>query len=237
MLSFIIPAYNEERELGGCLRSIHRAARAVGLPYEVIVVDDASTDRTADIAQEHEARVVRVEKRQIAAVRNAGAKTAIGDVFIFVDADTQISAATVRAALWAIKHGAVGGGASVRFDGVIPFGSRCYISLFMAIWWPLNLAAGCFVYATRRAFEAVGGFDERYFAGEEVWLSRALHAQGKFVVVRPAVVTSARKLRMYSGGQLFWLLFKCAAGGPKMVQQREGLELWYDGRREVPDQA
>jgi len=232
MLSFIVPAYNEELELGGCLRSIHDAARSVGKLYEVIVVDDASTDRTAEIAIENRATVVRVEKRHIAAVRNAGAKAAKGDVFIFVDADTQISAATVRAALWAINQGAVGGGASVTFDGHIPFGSRCYISLFMAIWWPLNLAAGCFVYTTREAFELAGGFDEQYFAGEEVWLSLALRSLGKFVVVRPAVVTSARKLRMYSAGHLFWLLFKCAIGGPKMTQQREGLELWYDGRRE-----
>ena len=88
------------------------------------------------------------------------------------------------------------------------------------------------MYATRQAFEAVGGFDERYFAGEEVWISQALKSQGRFVVVRQPVVTSARKLRMYSGGQLFWLLFKCAIGGSKMVKKREGLELWYDGRRE-----
>jgi glycosyltransferase involved in cell wall biosynthesis len=54
-ISFVIPAYNEERLLGRTLRAIDRAAQALGEPVEVIVVDDASSDRTAAIAQEHRA--------------------------------------------------------------------------------------------------------------------------------------------------------------------------------------
>ena len=76
-ISFIIPAYNEERLLGQTLSAIDQAARALGEPVEVIVVDDASTDRTAAIAQEHWARVVSVKCRQIAATRNAGAREAM----------------------------------------------------------------------------------------------------------------------------------------------------------------
>ena len=86
MISFIVPAYNEERLLGATLDALHAAGRAAGEPYELIVVDDASTDRTALIAQGHGALLVRVAHRQIAATRNAGARRANGDLFIFVDA-------------------------------------------------------------------------------------------------------------------------------------------------------
>jgi glycosyltransferase involved in cell wall biosynthesis len=200
--------------------------------FEVIVVNDASTDRTADIAREHGAQVIDVEKRQIAAVRNAGARGAKGDVFIFVDADTLLPAETLRAALGELKSGAVGGGSDVKMDGDLPLLGRMYMKVFMLIWRPLRYAAGCFVFCTREAFEAVGGFDEKFFASEEIWISKALKQQGRFVVLREAVITSGRKVRMYPRLQLFGIAVRLLWKGPKGWQKREGLELWYDGRRE-----
>ena len=82
MISFVVPAFNEETVLGRTLDSVHAAAAGSGHQYEVIVVDDASTDRTAEIARARGARVVAVAHRQIAAVRNAGARVATGDVII-----------------------------------------------------------------------------------------------------------------------------------------------------------
>ena len=76
MLSFVIPAHNEEQHLGATLAAINAAASDAGEPFEVIVVDDASTDRTARIAEEAQARVVLVQNRQISATRNAGARAA-----------------------------------------------------------------------------------------------------------------------------------------------------------------
>src|SRR5688572_21460895 len=95
MISFIIPAYNEELLLGRTLRALDDAARGLGEPFEIIVVDDASTDRTADVAREHGARVVSVNRRQIAATRNAGAREASGELLFFIDADTVVTAAAV----------------------------------------------------------------------------------------------------------------------------------------------
>src|SRR6185436_13081255 len=72
-ISFIVPAHNEVFEIAKALVSIFESARAVGVPFEVIVVNDDSTDRTPDIAREAGARVVDVKLRKISAVRNAGA--------------------------------------------------------------------------------------------------------------------------------------------------------------------
>ena len=71
MISFIVPAHNEEQLLGQTLEALHAAARSTGTPYELIVVDDASTDRTADIAAASGARLIPVRHRQIARARNA----------------------------------------------------------------------------------------------------------------------------------------------------------------------
>ena len=88
MISFVIPAYNEEQYLGRTLEQLIESAEAVGEPYEIIVVADGCTDGTADVARQHGTRLLEVELRHIAAVRNAGAGVATGDLFIFVDADT-----------------------------------------------------------------------------------------------------------------------------------------------------
>src|SRR4051812_7050736 len=112
MVSFIIPAHNEELWIGKCLRSIGEAMTPArgGLaePYEVIVVDDASCDATTRIAEQLGARTIRVEHRNIAAVRNCGARASSGEELIFVDADTQVNRQAVRAALWALRSGAAG---------------------------------------------------------------------------------------------------------------------------------
>src|SRR5262249_36506055 len=159
MISFIIPAYNEELLLGHTLRAVHDAAGALGERYEVIVADDASTDRTAAIAQEHGARVVPGGRRQIAATRNAGARAAGGEMLLFVDADTTVNAAAVRAAVRAMRQGAAGGGCAFRFDGRLPLYARIMAAAAVPLYRALRLASGCFLFCTRPAFRAVGGFD------------------------------------------------------------------------------
>ncbi len=167
MISFIVPAYNEERLLGATLTSLHTAAQALGERYEIVVADDASTDRTAEIARAHGAVVVTCAYRQISATRNAGAAAALGDRFVFVDADTRIDAAVLRAALQALRDGAVGGGAPVRFDGVVPWYARLLLPLVVLAFRVARLAAGCFLFCTRSAFVATGGFDTTLYAAEE----------------------------------------------------------------------
>ena len=106
MISFIVPAYNEETELPETLRAIHSAA--VGYKFEIVLANDGSTDATAGIGEQFGARVISIERRQIAAARNAGARAARGDIFIFVDADTRIGPEHVRGATNALEKGFAG---------------------------------------------------------------------------------------------------------------------------------
>ena len=99
----------------------------------------------------------------------------------------------------------------------------------------MGLASGCFLFCTRAAFEAVGGFDETLFGAEEAAMSRALHGQGRFVVLRRRVTTSGRKLRAYSGREILGLLARLVLAGPKSVRTREGWDVWYGERRRDPD--
>ncbi len=120
MLSFIVPAHNEELWIGKCLSSIRTTMERIAEPYEVIVVDDASTDSTHQIARQMGIRTLRVQHRKISAVRNAGARTACGEVFFFVDADTQVNEQAVSAALAVLRAGAAGGGCVIDLDGPTP---------------------------------------------------------------------------------------------------------------------
>jgi GT2 family glycosyltransferase len=235
MISFIVPAYDEERLLGATLRAIHGAARVCGEAYEVIVADDASTDRTAEVAASQGARVVGVAHRQIAATRNSGAREAQGEVLVFVDADTIVDETVLRSALSVLRSGAVGGGAAVRFDGSLPFYARILTPLLVAIFRIAGLACGCFVFCTRAAFEAAGGFDEKLFGAEELAMSRALKRQGRFVVLRDAVTTSGRKMRTHSGWEILRILGGLALRGPRSIRQRRGMEIWYGKRTEDPE--
>lgn len=231
-VSFIIPAFNEERTLGQALQAIAGAIADLPAAVEVIVVDDASSDGTAAAAAAAGARVVRVDCRHIAATRNAGAREARGAWLIFVDADTLVTEGVVRAAVAALRDGAVGGGCNIRFEGRIPLYARALIAAALPIYRSLRLAAGCFVFCTHEAFDRVGGFDESLFAAEEVALSRALRRRGRFVILAEHVLTSGRKLRTHSGQEVLGSLLRLAWGGRKSMGRRQGLEIWYGTRRE-----
>jgi glycosyltransferase involved in cell wall biosynthesis len=192
MISFITPAYNEEQLLGRTLTALIVATRALEQPFEVIAVDDASTDRTAAIAREHGARVVAVRHRQIAATRNAGARQANGEMFIFIDADTVVSTGAVVSAVEAMRRGAAGGGCAFHFDGRLPLYGRILAAVAGPVYRTLRLASGCFLFCTRTAFRAAGGFNEKLFGAEEAALSWALLRQGRFVILRESVTTSGR---------------------------------------------
>ncbi|HYT67707.1 MAG TPA: glycosyltransferase [Vicinamibacterales bacterium] len=229
MISIIVPAHNEERLIGATLEAIDAAAREAGEPFELIVVDDVSTDRTAEIARTHGARIEAVNVHHIAAARNAGARVASGEMLLFVDADTIITGDVLRQAVAAMRQGAVGGGSGARFEPSAPPWAHRAIGLAAWIMRTAQWAPGCFFFATRDAFARVGGFDERYFASEEIHLSRALKRVGRFVILPDKVLTSARKAEVYSMSHSLWLMFRML--WPGSLKRRDGLEFWYTRRK------
>ena len=203
--SIIIPAYNEEEYLPETLTSLTESMHALNeFRGEVIVTDNNSTDRTAAIAEEYGALVVFEEHRQIARARNAGAKKALGKYLIFIDGDTAISPVLLKKTLNVLESGKYcGGGAIVEFDGHLPFMAKCALKCWVTLSRTFKWACGAYVFCTREAYMETGGFDERYYASEEIHFSRALRLWGRnkgkrFVILEEPIITSNRKIKWYS---------------------------------------
>ncbi|HLH57289.1 MAG TPA: glycosyltransferase [Verrucomicrobiae bacterium] len=238
MISFIVPAHNEQACLGGTLQAIQESARIIGRPFEIIVVDDASTDATAEIARRHQARVVSVNHRQIAATRNSGARASSGELVFFVDADTTINARAVASALRAMENGAVGGGVMtwVDMNESVPLYARLLLILLFFAPKLVGFTGGAFMFCTRSAFEATGGFNERLYWAEEGGFAFALKREGRFFVPWQHVSTSGRRMRTMSGGQFLIGGVRMMLSPVKFFTQRWSVEkVWYNSNRANDD--
>jgi glycosyltransferase involved in cell wall biosynthesis len=238
-ISIVVPAFNEERLLGDSLAQIKAAANAftkIGWKFELIVCDNNSTDRTAEIACAAGATIVFEPINQIARARNSGAAAATGDWLLFVDADSQPSAELFADVAEQINSGnCLAGGATIRLD-------EKYLapSLVTCIWnyvsRSFNFFAGSFIFCDAAVFRKIGGFSKELFAAEELELSKRLkqfaRGTGRGIVIlhRHPLVTSARKMRLYTMRDhlklLTRMLFKRGT-----LTRRESCMLWYDGRR------
>jgi glycosyltransferase involved in cell wall biosynthesis len=239
-ISIVIPAFNEERLLGASLAQIKAAANAFtqrGWEVELIVCDNNSTDRTAEIARAAGAVVVFEPVNQIARARNCGATAATGDWLIFVDADSHPSAELLADVAEQIVSGpCLAGGATIRLD--------TQDRIARTITWAWNCAsrmrkllAGSFIFCDATAFWKIGGFSEKLFAAEELELTQRLRklakATGKKIVVlhRHPLVTSARKMHLYTKREHLRFLAKIIFSNGRALTNRDAAHLWYDGRR------
>ena len=239
-ISVIIPAFNEERLLGQSLEEVQRSLAGFaerGWETELIVCDNNSTDRTAEIAKKAGAQVVFEPVNQIARARNTGASVATGDWLVFIDADSHPSVDLMRDVADAVTSGKyIAGGSTLRME------IKSRVGQFIASGWNRvsrmrRLMAGSFIFVETAAFRAVAGFSHELFAGEELDLSVRLqkHAKpsGRRIVIlhRHPLLTSARKLHLYSNWELFRFFFKAALAHRKVLRSREACHPWYDGRR------
>ena len=229
-LSVIVPAFNEEKLLGTTLASIHDAAS--GMDAELIVCDNNSTDRTAEIARQAGAKVVFEPVNQISRARNTGAAAASGDWLVFVDADSFPDRALFAELAEAIASGrCIGGGATVRFDAADRF-SHAAVSTWNAISRGMRWAVGSFVFCEAEAFHALGGFSTELYASEEIDFSRRLKRLGRMTILhRHPLRTSGRKVRLYSKAEYLKLLARVVLSGGRSLRSRDECFAWYDGRR------
>jgi len=239
-ISIIIPAFNEERLLGETLRQVRLATGSLverGWDFEVIVCDNNSTDRTAEIARSAGARVVFEPVNQIARARNCGAAAATGDWLLFIDADSHPSPALMSDVADAIQSGRyLAGGSIIRLEGghrianwvtqLWNFASRCG-----------RLLAGSFIFCDAAVFRELGGFSNELFAGEELELTKRLQQHGEkagrgiVILKRHPLLTSARKMQLYSMSELFRFFLRAAVSKSKTLRDRNACYAWYDGRR------
>ncbi|HEV2437108.1 MAG TPA: glycosyltransferase [Verrucomicrobiae bacterium] len=238
-ISIVVPAFNEERLLGQSLTQMKLAAEAFtrqGWKVELIVCDNNSTDRTAEIARTAGALVVFEPVNQIARARNRGAAAATGDWLVFVDADSHPSRELFGEVAAEITSGTcLAGGATVRLDDCYRL-AKAVNALWNLISRSFHLLAGSFIFCETATFRTLGGFSEELFAGEELELSQRLKQlageDGRRIVIlhRHPLATSARKMYLYSLREHFRLMAR-AAFNRRILTSREACHLWYDGRR------
>lgn len=239
-LSVVIPAYNEEKLLPQTLEALKEAMGALdkaGVTTEVIVCDNNSSDHTAELARAAGARVVFEPLNQIGRARNTGAAVATGEWILFLDADSTPSAALLADLAVAMADPKViGGGSTLRLD--LPFGVH---TLFLRFWnrysrWR-GQAAGAFFYCRAEAFREVGGFSSHLYASEELDLSKRLIAFGEKrgqrmrILTKNPMLTSGRKVKLYSAGEYARFFFQTAWRRGRNLQSRDQCTIWYDGRR------
>jgi peptidoglycan/xylan/chitin deacetylase (PgdA/CDA1 family)/GT2 family glycosyltransferase len=215
-VSVVIPAYNEEDYLPLCLESIRKQDYAGD--YEVIVVDNASTDNTAQIARDWGVNVVYESKRSPACARQKGAEVATGKIIAFIDADTRAPAHWLSTTVWRFlcepEMVAITGpyaysdaGKFTRITSYVGnFLSIITDQLFRKVFRKGGALWGCNFAVRHSALLEVGGFDTSIkFYGEEYELSLRLKKAGKGCIMpRLFVLTSARRLKRIGIVNQYW---------------------------------
>ena len=207
MISVIIPVFNESCYVPATLAAIEQRATA----HEIIVVDAGSSDESIAVAMEHGARVVSTTVKQRASQMNLGARSARGDVFLFLHADTRLPQnALTKIESVITKRNVVGGGFARRYDSPSWFlrgtcvlaGVRTRLS-----GWFLG-DQGIFV--RRNVFEKLDGF-RNFDLFEDLDFSRRMRREGRVVTLRPPVISSARRFSLYRPCRTTWkdLLTTC----------------------------
>ena len=239
-ISVIVPAFNEEKLLDASLAEIKSAAAAFaarGWEFELVVCDNNSTDRTAEIARAAGAKVVFEPVNQIGRARNSGAAAATGDWLVFVDADTHPGAELFAEAAEKISSGKIlAGGVTIRLDEKL-FAATLVTELWNYASRFKKLMAGSFIFVEAAAFRKIGGFNHEFFAAEELDLSLRLkklaRADGRKICIlhRHPIKTSARKMKLYSAREMGGFFLRSLFSPRKTLRNREAAFMWYDGRR------
>lgn len=230
-ISIIIPAYNEEKNLPATIESINKALESIKAKYEIIVVDNNSTDKTSKLAENLGAKVVFQKERSIAKTRNAGAKVAIGKYLLFVDADTEIPANLVNKAYEEIIKEKVTLVSTIMTFKKYPSISSYGIWFYNLISKIIKRGIGPFIFVQKDAFQKVGGFNEEYYAFEEVEFFNKIKknfGRSGFKVLFIPVKTSGRKFEKGKRDtNKFLLLLVAQFLGKDIGKDKKQLDFWY----------
>lgn len=229
-ISFVIPAYNEEVNLGKCLDSITRESRGKESDVEVIVVNNASTDGTRAIAEKYPNVTIVDEKRKgIVFARQAGFAASHGELIANVDADTMLTPGWIDTTLSEFqknKNLVTLSGPFIYYD--LSKKARLLVKLFYSLTYLIYIVSRFIVHTgsvvqggnftvRRSALEKIGGFDTNIvFYGEDTDVARRMSKVGdvKFTFSLP-IYSSGRRLAkegIFTTGMsyvlnYFWITF------------------------------
>lgn len=190
-ISIIVPAHNEEAYLGATLDALSHQDYP---SFEIVVVANGCTDRTAEVAQEKCHRLVTLAQKGLGVSRNLGARMATGELLIFLDADTLLERDALRKIAQQFTERDAGGTVkgqpdSKRFAYRLIYGLKNFMHRFVV----RNGSSGVII-CWKKQFEAVGGFDERLELRENSELIRRLKRFGGYKYVgNTAATTSMRR--------------------------------------------
>jgi glycosyltransferase involved in cell wall biosynthesis len=183
-ISVVVCIYNGESTVRDCCEGL----RALDYPdYEVIIVDDGSTDRTAAIASEFGFRLIRTENCGLSRARNTGLQAATGEVVAYTDGDARPDRDWLRYLAWSFMtttHAGIGGwNIAPAGDGWIADcvanspGGPMHVLLSDAL---AEHIPGCNMAFRRAALESIGGFDPQFrAAGDDVDVCWRLQDRGE----------------------------------------------------------
>ena len=212
-LSVVVPAFNEATYLPRSLSSLRQAglflADRTAHSTEVIVVDNASTDATAEVVRGFDLPVVSEERRGIAIARNAGARAATGDILVFLDADYRVLPSFIARVAQAYHDQEELRAAGVRvalepweIDPITRGLGYAALAAVRNLW---NMSFGVATFR-RSCFDALGGYDEAVYGVEDLDILERLrkvqpHGRDSYKVLNEILVFGSAR-GFYRGGRL-----------------------------------
>lgn len=204
-VSVVIPAYNEEKYIGETLSSLLKSEQGTDISYEVILVDNNSTDKTVKVAQKFkdsmDLRIIKEGKQGRGAARARGFKEAKGKIILSTDSDTIFYPGWVEKLASQVKGDVVAVTTSCKivdlsavsnwlFNLIQPSTMVLY-KVFMGHYWLSGFSFGI----SRSAYEKSGGFDVSLQAQEDLDLTFRVAKLGKIKFLNEPVIFSARRFK------------------------------------------